>query len=346
MEIGIIIVAVLAVGVAGAVIGIGLAGRRRSAEPEAAGLADRTDLANTQAQIQSSLDGMKDSLHEWLGKLAESQGQTNTQLAHIGKSHETLNDATSRLQKLLQPGQRGYWGERMAEDVIRAAGLQEGVNYRKQSAISNGKVPDITFLLPDSRVLHMDIKFPLDNYRRHIEGHQDLKKFIADVKAHIRTLAGRDYAADENGLGFVLMFLPVDSLFTVILQSDGEIPALAERHKVVLCSPTTLFPVLTLIRTAMDTFQMVSQSQEIVEAVFAFEREWEKYDQHVCKVAKQLATFTNSFDELVGARKKALERKVSSVVDLRDNSPAVLPAPQEEEEIFETPSYTRAANAA
>ena len=29
---------------------------------------------------------------------------------------------------------RGAWGERMAADVLRLAGLQEGVNYVRQSA--------------------------------------------------------------------------------------------------------------------------------------------------------------------------------------------------------------------
>ena len=42
---------------------------------------------------------------------------------------------------------RGQWGERMAEDVLRLAGLLEGVNYRKQATLGNARparlhVPD------------------------------------------------------------------------------------------------------------------------------------------------------------------------------------------------------------
>src|SRR3989442_690290 len=83
-------------------------------------------------------------------------------------------EPTRKLREALSSSKaRGQGGERMAEDVLRLAGLLEGVNYRKQTTIDGAGRPDYTFLLPNGRVMHMDVKFPLDNYVRHLEAGSD-----------------------------------------------------------------------------------------------------------------------------------------------------------------------------
>jgi DNA recombination protein RmuC len=56
----------------------------------------------------------------------------------------------------------------MAEDMLRAAGFIEGINYEKQDTITGGGRPDYTFLMPPDRVLYMDVKFPLDSYAKYV----------------------------------------------------------------------------------------------------------------------------------------------------------------------------------
>ena len=91
---------------------------------------------------------------------------------------------------------RGQWGERMAEDVLRAAGMREGINYRKQRAIEGGTRPDFTFLLPDDQHLHMDVKFPVDNYLRALEAPSEAEavmrrdRFLKDVRDRVKELNG------------------------------------------------------------------------------------------------------------------------------------------------------------
>src|SRR5262249_35852875 len=109
---------------------------------------------------------------------------------------------------LASPKARGQWGERMADDVLRTAGLLEGVNYRKQRAIAGGTIPDFTFLLPRDIELHMDVKFPVDNYVRHLEAASDPEReatrsaFLRDVRNRIKELASRGYADPRTTPGF------------------------------------------------------------------------------------------------------------------------------------------------
>ena len=168
--------------------------------------------------VSEKVGGMSDTVGERVGGMSKQMGQQvhamNTELTQLrslvaqlqkeraqqhGQFVESLEAAT-RQQKLLaettghlrdalaSPQARGQWGERMAEDVLRSAGMREGVNYRKQKMIDGGTKPDFTFLLPDDRHLHMDVKFPVTNYLRFLE-------------APSETEAVQSYFADELASG-------------------------------------------------------------------------------------------------------------------------------------------------
>lgn len=315
--------------------------RREPAEPVPAPTPD--PLAALSISLTEGLEGVRSQMSASLGQvrdlldnLAEQGGQTQERLTAVADSNAALTDATGQLQNLLNDSRsRGFWGERMAEDAIRAAGLLEGVNYRKQLQIANGSTPDFTFLLPEGKVLHMDVKFPLDNYRRHAEAEseaeqgQRLRQFMSDVGRHIKALAQRGYAQDENGVGFVLMFIPVESVWGAILQQKDSLLPHTEARKVVLCSPTTLFPILMMIRNIMDSFQMVAHGQEIIKAVSEFEQQWDNYGEQADKVERHLDTLVKSFGTLTTTRTNVLQRKVDGVSALRsDPPPPPQPAPR------------------
>src|SRR5690242_4124468 len=118
------------------------------------------------------------------GELAQALDAQRADMARLADTTQGLRQALSSTKA------RGQWGERMAEDVLRLAGFLEGVNYHKQRAIDTG-IPDFTFLLPDGLSLHMDVKFPLDNYLRYLEAESDLEQrrardeFLRDVRNHV-----------------------------------------------------------------------------------------------------------------------------------------------------------------
>ena len=101
---------------------------------------------------------------------ARQHGELTAQLAATATSTARLSTTASALREVLaSPKARGQWGERLADDVLRAAGFVEGVSYVKQRATATGTIPDFTFLLPRGLVLHMDAKFPVANYARFLE---------------------------------------------------------------------------------------------------------------------------------------------------------------------------------
>jgi DNA recombination protein RmuC len=251
------------------------------------------------------------------GELVQGLRDTLRTTTELAGTTQALREA------LASPKARGQWGERMADDVLRAAGLLEGVNYRKQRAIAGGTIPDFTFLLPRDVELHMDVKFPVDNYLRHLEAATDAERdatcsaFLRDVRNRIKELALRGYADPRTTPGFLLLFIPNESVYAFIQEHDRDLCDNALTRGVVLCSPFTLFAVLGVVRQAVDCFLLERASDEILDALTGFSQQWQRFSDHVDKLGKQLGTVQGTYDELATTRRRQLERRLDEIEVIR-----------------------------
>ena len=265
---------------------------------------------------------------------AAQQGELATRLEEAVATNRQVAELTGSLREALaSPKARGTWGERMAEDILRVAGFIEGVNYRKQRSVQGGStIPDFTFLLPHDRVVHMDVKFPIAGYLRHLDASSDLerqqaaKQFVRDVRQRLKELAGRHYIDPTCTVDYLLVFIPNESVYAFIHEHDPELVDFALQQKVVLCSPTTLFAVLAVIRQAMDNFMVDQTSEQILRCLGAFTDQWEKLAEAIDKVGKQIETTQKAFGELNGPRRRAVERTFAQVDELRTNNQLPLAA--------------------
>ena len=257
---------------------------------------------------------------------ASQHSELLTGLKEAQSSTRALAETTGHLREALaSPKARGQWGERMADDVLRHAGMVEGVSYRKQTGIAGGSIPDVTFLMPGGRVLHMDVKFPVDNYLRHLEAGTDAerdahaKSFLRDVRGRVKELAARTgYIDADTTLDQVLLFIPNESVWAFIHERDPQLIDVALSQKVVLCSPVSLFAVLAVIRQAVEQTQLARTSNEILECLAGFGKEWGKFSEALDKVVRQFDTAQRSIEDLSGTRRRVLERQLDRVEALRD----------------------------
>jgi DNA recombination protein RmuC len=257
-------------------------------------------------------------------------------LKEAQSSTKELAQTTAHLREALaSPKARGQWGERMADDVLRLAGMVEGVTYEKQTGITGGAIPDVTFLLPGGRVLHMDVKFPVDNYLRHLEATTDTerdthaKAFLRDVRGRVKELATRaGYIDADATLDEVLLFIPNESVWAFIHERDPQLIDFALGQKVVLCSPVSLFAVLAVIRQAVEQTQLARTSDEILQCLAGFGHQWGKFAEALDKVVARFDTAQRGLEDLTGPRRRQLERQLDRVEALRAarGLPEVAPA--------------------
>jgi len=291
-------------------------------------LDQRNDAVGSRlTEMQAQLERVRSLVSDLDQQRAAGLADVAARLENTGKVTAELSQTTQALrQALASPQSRGQWGERMAEDVLRTAGFVHGVNYLTQQQSQSGR-PDFTFPLPAGRCVHMDVKFPLDNYVRHLEAATDAERdaartaFLKDVRRRITEVSKRDYVDPGNGtLDQVLLFLPNEHLYGFVHQSDPTILDLALQHKVVLCSPLTLFAVLAVIRQSVDDHLTEQRSVEILETLAGFSDQWDRFTEHLEKVGSRIDSARKAYDDVNGVRRRQLERQLDRIDDLRTAS--------------------------
>ncbi|MBI4932328.1 MAG: DNA recombination protein RmuC [Actinobacteria bacterium] len=289
--------------------------------------------------IDQQLGEVKSVVHDDLQRLSAMVQQLGEQTAQkfgdVDRSLQAQAEVTQALHgtaaslrdALANTNARGQWGERMAEDVLRLAGLLPNVNYLKRTAVAGeGRaIPDFTFLMPDQHVMFMDVKFPVDSYLSYLQATTEAEKsahrdaFLRAVRGHMKELSRRDYASvdDRPAVDNVLMFVPNETIVGFIHEHSPSLIDEAMREHVVLCSPLTLFAFLGVIRQAFENFRLEQTSREMLSLLGRFSVQWKKYNEQVDKVKKQFDTVAGSFDDLAGARRRQLERPLRDLEALR-----------------------------
>jgi DNA recombination protein RmuC len=300
---------------------------------EARARAGASDLARREDAVDTELRRVGTTLAEVAGLVqrlererADQLGRVSEQLHGVTRVHADLAATTAALRETLTSSQaRGQWGERMAEDVLTAAGFRKGVNYLTQQTLPSGERPDVTFLLPGDLCLHMDVKFPLARYLAMLEATGDADReaarraFLRDARARVRELTTRGYVDPDGGtLDVVLLFVPNEQVYAFVQEHDPGFLDEALRAGVVTCGPSTLFAVLAVIRRSIDTVALQRTSDEIVALLAGFSEQWGRYVEEVERLGKQLETVRRTYDSVAGPRRRQLERQLDRVEELRD----------------------------
>lgn len=293
---------------------------------------ERQSVVQQVGSVESELRRVADLVAELRQEAAQQNGQLSSGLEQSARITSALADTTQSLQRALaSPTSRGQWGERMAEDVLRAAGFLEGTSYHKQTKLASGGVPDYTFPLPTGHVVNMDVKFPIDNYLRWLDATDDEGRrrfssaFQRDVRNRVKELTERAYVDPAVTVDYLLLFVPNESVYGFLHEHDGELIDFALARKVVLCSPTTLFAVLAIIRHAVDNFLIEQRSHEILAALGELRVQWERWEEPIEKMRRGLDSAQRAFDDLSGPRKRGFERQLEKLETFRDEGVGARP---------------------
>lgn len=326
----VLILAVLFALVCGILIGL-MVGSRGSTRPaiDAETLAALDSSVHQQvrshaAVLQQDLRHVSDLVGTLRKERAEQDGRLSAGLRHTMESTARLADTTGHLQAALaSPKARGQWGERMADDVLAAAGFIEGITHSRQASTDSGTMPDYTFHLPKGHVVHMDVKFPIDNYLRWLDADETerelfAKRFRSDVRNRVTELGDRGYIDPSNTVDELLLFIPNESVFGFVHEHDPELVDFALSRKVVLCSPTSLFAVLAIIRQAVDNFLVERQSDEILASVAGVREQWDRFGGAIDKVGRNLTAAQRAMEELAGPRSRQFDRQLERLEGVRD----------------------------
>lgn len=213
---------------------------------------------------------------------------------------------------------QGNWGEFILESILEKSGLVRDREYQIQASFvtEDGKryQPDVIIKLPTEKHLIIDAKVSLVNYEQFFNSEQveekelQLKKHLLSVRRHISLLSEKNYQTEYSlhGLDFVLMFIPIEPAFSLIIQYDQAILNEAYEKNIVLVSPATLIATL---RTIANIWRQEYQNQNALEIAQQSGALYDKFVgliEDLKQVGKQLDVTQKSYVE---AMKKLYDGK-------------------------------------
>ena len=274
----------------------------------------------------------------------EKYGGLSSELKRAVEQTDKLRTTTDRLNNILGNVKlRGQWGERIAEDILRFCGFQEGIHYLKNKAQESSPTrPDYIFLLPGQRKVYMDVKFPYDKYLQFVnsqlEGERKLLQndFVRAVKDRIRELQKRDYInPEEQTLDFVLLFFPNEQAYGFVHEVSPGLMDEAMGQHVVLCSPFTLYAVVSIIRQAHDNFYFEQAIREIVVKINDFMKTYDIFKTRFKELGLRLEEVNKKYSEIAETSYRLLDSKIRKIEEYRKGRKIPEALPESEEEIQE-----------
>lgn len=199
----------------------------------------------------------------------EKLTQFDTNIKTFIEEGNKISHYTTSLVNVMKSDNRkqGNWGEIVLARVLESSGLREGEEYFLQKGFDE-KRPDATIILPEKRYVCIDAKTSLSSWEAYVNSESEeekefnLKEFIESTKAHIVGLSARNYSAGEGSPDYVLMFIPIESCYSLLFCDDNKLWDIAWKNKVMPVSPSTLLATLKII----NQFHTVSrQNKNAVE---------------------------------------------------------------------------------
>ncbi len=224
-------------------------------------------------------------------------------------NHKISNDAQNLTQALKgDVKKQGNWGEVVLERVLERSGLTLGREYEREVVDENsdGKQirPDVIIHLPDKKHLIVDSKVSLVAYERLVNEPSDelrpqhLADHLKSLRSHIKMLSDKHYptAKNLNSPDFVLLFLPIESSFSIAIQEDQELFNYAWDNKVVIVSPSTLLATLRTIASIWKQENQTKNALEIANLGASLYDKFVNFVQDLEKVGKGIETAQSNYN--------------------------------------------------
>lgn len=232
-----------------------------------------------------------------------------TEVSESSKQVFTVAEQLQNLEKVLKhQKQRGNLGE--ASLQLALENMLPASAYKMQYQFPGGDIVDAAIMTKDG-IIPVDAKFSLDNYRRLVDEHDELrieeleKEFKNDLKKRIDETA--KYIRPKDGtLPFAIMYIPAEAIYYDLLANDVRGAAkvnsrslidYAYRDKnVIIVSPTTFAAYLQSVLYGFRAFKIEESAKQIGKHVENLSRHLKAYDEYFKKVGNSLGTTVNHYN--------------------------------------------------
>lgn len=315
--------------------------RQRFSELEQA-RAQQISLDELITPVRTTLDQLTARVWEQERDRQVSHGKLAAEVRQVSdQSREVLRETTKVVSALADTGTRGRWGEVHLERVVEAAGLVEGVSYRRQATTvgSDGVLrPDMIVELGGGRQIVIDAKVPLSalwqedpadrvsegsgtwagpevSQRTYPSGAQAAAHTKA-LKDRVKELSSKDYQRQFTAApDFVVLYLPAESLLGLALRQDPDLLESSFTKGVVIATPTTLLSLLRVVAIGWRQQESATNADEILRLSQLLVERLSLVAKRLGTMGTRLESTLAAYNELIGGWQGRVQPTMQRIQD-------------------------------
>lgn len=300
----------------------------------------RRALRQMQADTRESLEKIRASVDEQLQstlerRVGESFKAVSGQLEQVYKGlgeMQTLAAGVGDLKKILgNVKTRGILGEVQLSALLSEILAPE--QYLENAVTVPGSSARVEFAvrMPGEEghpvLMPVDSKFPADAYMALQDAYESadparVKEAGAQLESRLKSFAKdiRDkYISPPDTTAFGVMFLPFEGLYAEAV-NRGMVEALQREYGVSIAGPSTMAALLNALQMGFRSVALSKRSQEVWRLLGAVRTEFDRFAEVLVSTQKRLQLAGDDLDKLVGARTRAISRKLREVERLDPDS--------------------------
>lgn len=295
-------------------------------------------------QNKSNLSDLLKPLGEKLNQFEQKVDQTSKesvarnsalreQIIALRDLNQKMTDEAENLTNALKGDIRaqGNWGEVILESILEKSGLMKDREYFTQethfSEEGRRLRPDVIIKLPENKNIIVDAKVSLVSFEKFMNAENDrerdehLRSYLISVKAHVKGLSDKNYHQlfDGGNLDYVLMFVPIESAFSLIVQHGGDLFNQAHEKSIIIVSPATLIATLRTVASIWKQEYQNENALEIARQGGALYDKFKSFVDDLMEVGRSLdkskAQYSDAMNKLVSGRDN-LVRKTERLREL------------------------------
>lgn len=294
-----------------------------------------TDQNKTNLDI--ILNPLKEKIRDFEAKVEKAYKDESTEritlkaeIKNLIDLNKQVSEDANNLAKALKGDNKmqGNWGEHILENIFERSGLIKDQEYKKEYSTTNEQGgrdrPDFVVLLPDNKHIIVDSKVSLVAYEKCVnsvdlsEREQYIKEHLLSIRGHIKGLSERNYQTINtlNSPDFVLLFIPIESSFSVAVQADQELFNFAWDRKIVIVSPSTLLATLRTIASVWKQERQTKNAIEIAKQSGALYDKFVGFIEDMDKIGKSIDTSKTAYDNAINKLHKGSGNLVKRAQDI------------------------------
>jgi DNA recombination protein RmuC len=242
----------------------------------------------------------------------------------IEKSQDTVDLIKN---SLLSPSGAGKLAEITLENILKASGLKNGLDFSMQynlNAENNNKLrPDAVIFLPSDNIMIIDAKAS----KFLIDESENIEKLIKTMNLHLKSLASKDYAQGMKLAAnlatrvncanvITLMFLPSEHAIEKIVEADGDFLNRAWNLNIFPVGPAGLMNMLSFAKFQIAENLMLHNNLEIIEEVKKLINSVSSLAEHSTKLGSNISSLVSNYDKFAASFNRNFLSKAKNISNL------------------------------